>query len=121
MPAITYTLSAICSTHKNNTKLVTSISFRPTSCSMCTRLTFTSDGTFCFSFCRPSRGPTSTSLTWLGSFMVSVSSLAVDHTGDGLSAREGADLPGELHDALDAQGARGRERCHCDLRMLSVR
>ncbi len=40
------------------TKLVTSISFRPAACRRCnTAQILTAAGTGCFSFCRPSRGP----------------------------------------------------------------
>src|SRR5665647_395042 len=63
MPAITSAASAICGTHLGDTKLVTSISFKPASCSRCTSPILTAAGTACFSFCRPSRGPTSTNLT----------------------------------------------------------
>ena len=61
MPAITSALSAICGTHLGLTKLVTSISFRPAACRRCTNSILTAEGTGCFSFCRPSRGPTSMS------------------------------------------------------------
>src|SRR5215208_3769515 len=109
---MTSALSAICGTHFGETKLVTSISVRPASCRRCTRPIFTSAGTGSFSFCRPSRGPTSTILTLLGSFMsllstlISlVSTLHVNHAGDGLSPFQGQDFPGNLGNALIAQGA----------------
>src|SRR5207244_2919310 len=109
MPAITCALSAICGTHFGETKLVTSMSLSPASCSRCTSRILTSDGTSCFSFCRPSRGPTSTSLTFVGNFMMPlVSAFAVHHAGDGLSALERADLARDLGDALVAQRARRR-------------
>src|SRR5690606_3302654 len=103
MPAITCALSAICGTHLGDTKLVTSISFSPASCRRCTSSIFTAAGTSPFSFCRPSRGPTSTSLTLDGNFMASVSSLQVHHAGDGVAALHGADLPADLRDGLVAQ------------------
>src|SRR4051812_13108087 len=116
MPAITCTLSAICGTHLGDTKLVTSISRSPASWSMCTRCTFTSAGTGCFSFCSPSRGPTSTSLAWAGNFMVLlVSAFAIDHAGNGLSALEAPDLARDLRHGLVAQGARRRVRRDRDL------
>src|SRR5438132_11005119 len=118
MPAMTCALSAICGTHLGETKLVTSISVRPASCSMCTSWIFTSAGTICFSFCRPSRGPTSTNLTLLGSFMCSVSSFPVNHAGDGFSALELADRAGDLGDGFVAQRARGGMRRDGDLEML---
>src|SRR6476661_8056538 len=128
MPAMTSAASAICGTHLGDTKLVTSSSVRPASCRRCTRPIFTSAGTWPFSFCRPSRGPTSTSLTLDGSCMVfsgcfvcSVSALAIAHAGHGLSALAGADLAGDLGDAGLAVGAgRGVRREH-DLRVAPER
>src|SRR5205085_7841012 len=108
MPAMTCALSAICGTHLGDTKLVTSISLRPASCRRCTSSIFTAAGTGSFSFCKPSRGPTSTSLTLLGYDMASVSFLAINHAGDGFSALERMDLAGNLGNAFVAQGARGR-------------
>src|SRR6478752_5974765 len=132
MPAMTCALSAICGTHLGETKLVTSISLSPASCRRCTRPILTSAGTGSFSFCRPSRGPTSTSLTLWGRFIMppaeppqrrhappqgaanecerggsytSVSSLWVNHAGDGLSPLQGEDLPRYLRNAFLAQGA----------------
>src|SRR3954468_18834198 len=112
MPAMTCALSAICGTHLGDTKLVTSISLRPASCRRWTSSIFTAAGTGSFSFCSPSRGPTSTSLTLPGYCMASVSSLAVNHAGDGFSALHGADLPRDLGDAFLAQGTGGRMRRH---------
>src|SRR5512133_2925119 len=66
MPAMTSALSAICGTHFGLTKLVTSISLQPAACSRCTSSIFTAAGTGCASFCSPSRGPTSTRVTWVG-------------------------------------------------------
>jgi hypothetical protein len=59
IPRITSALSAICGTHSGLTKLVTSMSFRPAACKRCTSSILTAAGTGCFSFCKPSRGPTS--------------------------------------------------------------
>ena len=67
MPAITAALSAICGTHFGLTKLVTSISRRPAACRRCTSSILAAAATGCFSFCSPSRGPTSTSVTLAGS------------------------------------------------------
>jgi hypothetical protein len=66
MPAITAAASAICGTHFGLTKLVTSISFIPAACSACTSATLSSVRTGRASFCSPSRGPTSTSVTRWG-------------------------------------------------------
>src|SRR3954469_22172956 len=121
MPAITSAASAICGTHLGETKLVTSISVNPASCNRCTRPILTSAGTWPFSFCRPSRGPTSTSLTREGSFMASVSLGAVNHAGNGLSPPQRADLAGDLGDALLAQRARRGVRRERDLRVVPER
>src|SRR3990167_1593637 len=108
---MTSALSAICGTHFGLTKLVTSISFRPASCKRCTSSILTAAGTGCFSFCRPSRGPTSTSWTREGSFMgslsrkVSVAPHGVDQAGNGIAALQREDLAGDLGDAFIAQGA----------------
>ena len=58
--------SAICGTHLGETNDVTSMFFRPASVRRSTSSIFTSAGISCFSFCSPSRGPTSTMLTWVG-------------------------------------------------------
>ena len=73
MPAITAALSAICGTHFGLTKLVTSISRSPAACSRWMSSTLSAVDTVAGSFCSPSRGPTSTSVTLCGS-MVQVSS-----------------------------------------------
>src|SRR3954470_14227520 len=67
MPASTAALSAICGTHFGLTKLVTSISRTPAGGSRCTSSILTAASTVCFSFCSPSRGPTSTRVTREGS------------------------------------------------------
>ena len=71
MAAITCALSAICGTHFGLTKLVTSISRRPAACSRCTSSTLCASPPAAASFCRPSRGPTSTRVTCQGSWSVS--------------------------------------------------
>src|SRR6188508_376656 len=70
MPAITAALSLICGTHFGLTKLVTSIWLTPASCRRCTSSIFCAVVTGAFSFCSPSRGPTSTSVTRDGSMAV---------------------------------------------------
>jgi hypothetical protein len=67
MPFSTAALSAICGTHFGLTKLVTSISRNPAACRRWTSSILTAASTICFSFCSPSRGPTSTSVTREGS------------------------------------------------------
>ena len=67
MRAITSAASAICGTHFGDTNDVASIAGRPASVSMSISATLTSVGTIAFSFCKPSRGPTSHSRTARGS------------------------------------------------------
>src|SRR5687768_15215037 len=106
MPAITSALSPICGTHLGETKLVTSISFSPAACSRCTSSILTLAGTGSFSFCSPSRGPTSTSLT-LSGYFISIAFLPVDHAGDGLALLQRLDLARDLGDAR--RGIHGTE------------
>jgi hypothetical protein len=58
-------LPPICGTHFDDTKLVASIVFKPVFDSRLMSSIFTAAGTIFGSFCRPSRGPTSTILTEL--------------------------------------------------------
>jgi hypothetical protein len=67
MPAITCAASPICGTHLGETKLVASITGNPAALSLSISSIFTAAGTTPGSFCRPSRGPTSTIFTRLGS------------------------------------------------------
>ena len=60
MRSITCAPSAICGTHFGDTKLVTSMLGKPAAVRRSTSSTFTAAGIICFSFCSPSRGPTST-------------------------------------------------------------
>jgi hypothetical protein len=66
MRAMTSTLSAICGTHLGETKAVASTAGKPASLRRSISSIFTAVGTDCFSFCSPSRGPTSTILTVRG-------------------------------------------------------
>jgi hypothetical protein len=66
-PAITAAASAICGTHFGLTKLVTSMWRRPACCSWRTSSILSAVATACASFCKPSRGPTSSKVTWWGS------------------------------------------------------
>ena len=56
-----------CGTHFGETKLADSMTSRPQSCRRSINSTLTVVFTDCFSFCRPSRGPTSTIVTRFGS------------------------------------------------------
>jgi hypothetical protein len=67
MRAITSALSAICGTHFGDTNAVASTTGRPAAESRSISSTLTAVAIETFSFCSPSRGPTSTSLTRLGS------------------------------------------------------
>src|SRR6186713_2614110 len=110
MPAMTSAASAICGTHFGDTKLVTSISRRPACCSRCTSSILTAAGTICFSFCRPSRGPTSTSLTLRGNVLdkdmvfPSITLVGVHHTSNLLPALHRHDLADDLRDAVLTHG-----------------
>src|SRR5207249_3427454 len=66
--AMTRALSDICGTHFGDTKLVASIAGSPASVRRSMSATLISVGTIVFSFCSPSRGPTSTMQTRCGSF-----------------------------------------------------
>uniref|UniRef100_A0A1I8I5J7 Protein-cysteine N-palmitoyltransferase HHAT-like protein n=1 Tax=Macrostomum lignano TaxID=282301 RepID=A0A1I8I5J7_9PLAT len=63
MPPSTASLLAICGTHLPDTKLPASIFVRPLADSRSTRRILAASGTGCFSFCSPSRGPTSYTVT----------------------------------------------------------
>ena len=63
MRAITSALSAICGTHFGDTNAVASTAGRPASDRRSISSTLIAVGIVCFSFCRPSRGPTSTIFT----------------------------------------------------------
>ena len=71
MAASTSLFSASCGTHFGLTKLVTSTTGRPAAASMLARSILTSVLIRPFSFCRPSRGPTSTTFTYSGSRLLS--------------------------------------------------
>jgi hypothetical protein len=75
MRAMTSAPSAICGTHFGDTKLVTSMLRKPASVSRSTSSTLTSTGIVCFSFCSPSRGPTSTRVTLLGRAAMAISAI----------------------------------------------
>src|SRR5687767_12442691 len=66
MRSSTSVWSAICGTHFGETKAVASTAGSPASARRSMSSSFTAVGTSAFSFCRPSRGPTSTSRTVSG-------------------------------------------------------
>jgi hypothetical protein len=53
-----------CGTHFGETKEPASIVVNPVFASLSTSSIFVARGIVCFSFCNPSRGPTSTMRTW---------------------------------------------------------
>src|SRR5215831_7938925 len=112
MADMTAAASAICGTHFGETKLVASIAGRPASVSRSIRPTLTSVGTVPFSFCRPSRGPTSTMRTRRGSFIErSIAMLAIDHAGDRQSGFNTPYLGGDLlHGIFDQRDGRDVRR-----------
>src|SRR5690606_24442427 len=67
MPAMIFAASAICGTRSARTKLVTSTFRKPQPDSLSTRRILSAAEMIRFSFCRPSRGPTS--YTWAKSVM----------------------------------------------------
>src|SRR5471032_2985538 len=103
MAAITSLLVAICGTHFGDTKDAASMLAKPALDKRFTSSILISAGTFSFSFCRPSRGPTSTILTCLGRLacvFMSISSVAVDDAGDLFAVFHLADFIGDLLDAF---------------------
>ena len=70
MPAYTSAASASCGTHFGLTKLVASMVLRPVSDSKSMNLILSEAAMTLFSFCRPSRGPTSTIFTDFGSWLM---------------------------------------------------
>src|SRR5437870_725498 len=67
---MTWSVLAICGTHLGDTKLPASTAEWPAADRASINFTLASTGTGLASFCKPSRGPTSTSRTRLGRFIV---------------------------------------------------
>src|SRR5215468_4855867 len=111
MRAMTSAASAICGTHLGETNAVASTAGKPASESWSISAILVSVGTVAFSFCRPSRGPTSTRRTWRGSFagvpwdrvIASVAAIPVDDAGDRLTILNPADLRRDLGDRFPHQ------------------
>ena len=77
-----------------------------------------------FSFCRPSRGPTSTIFTLLGRFawlFISVSQVAVDDIVHRLAGLEGGYFCGDLLHGVGTQGHGGDMRRDRDARLFPER
>src|SRR5437879_5823258 len=122
MPAITSAEVAICGTHLGDTKEAASMLAKPACVRRLTSSILTSTGMVSFSFCRPSRGPTSTIFTLFGNVaFISISSVAVHQTGYLFAALQCADLVGNLPDTLVAQGQRRDMRRQRDARLLPER
>src|SRR5690606_9868825 len=81
MPANTSAASASCGTHFGLTKLVASTVRRPVVDRRSMSAILSAAGTCAASFCRPSRGPTSTMRTWAG---MGISVLQGDEHGVGV-------------------------------------
>src|SRR5471030_807987 len=120
IPAITAAPSAICGTHFGETNDADSTFCKPAFASRFTSSIFTSVATNSFSFCRPSRGPTSTIFTLAGSMVVSlecvfvfavlVTPFHIDYAGYRLAARKRHDLVRDLLRAFLAQRFSGDMR-----------
>src|SRR3712207_1265879 len=81
MRAKTSAVSAICGTHLAETKLPASIAFNPVAERRSISSTLISSGTVFASFCRPSRGPTSTMRTRSGSRISALRRFQPDQLG----------------------------------------
>src|SRR5687768_9356887 len=86
MPAYTSAASASCGTHLGLTKLVASIDRRPVADRRSTSAILSAVATIVFSFCSPSRGPTSTMRTAAG---IATSGLQAHQHGVGLDELAG--------------------------------
>src|SRR5471030_700840 len=107
MPAMTSALVAICGTHFGDTNDAASMLAKPALLKRSTSAIFTSAGTLSFSFCRPSRGPTSTILTCCGKFVfISISPVAIDHAVDHFARLDLADFFANLLHAFAPQRQR---------------
>src|ERR1700756_4157445 len=138
MPAITSAPSAICGTHFGETNEADSTLRKPAADKRLINSILIAVGTNSFSFCSPSRGPTSTILTRWGKAMMSlpcneparggapsdefggvqtprsVSTLYIDHTAHRFATHQRRHFPRDLRDALFAQGQRGNMRRNRD-------
>src|SRR5471032_344892 len=125
MPAMTSALVAICGTHFGDTNDAASMLAKPALLKRSTSSIFTSAGTLSFSFCRPSRGPTSTILTCRGKCVfILISPVAVDHAVDHFDHCARLDLADFFADLLHAfapQRQRRDVRRDRDARLLPER
>src|SRR5215831_19972519 len=96
---MTCVASAIWGTHLGDTKLAASMAGKPASVSRSMSPTLISVGTTVFSFCNPSRGPTSTMDTCRGNGIAAVESIAmyaVDHARNGKARLQTPDIGRDL-------------------------
>src|SRR5580704_13559274 len=134
MPAITAAPSAICGTHFGDTNDADSTFCKPAFESRFTRSILICVGTKSFSFCKPSRGPTSTIFTFDGNMFVSfdqafnqslcfllVTEFDIDYAGYRLAACVRRDLLRYLRDAFLAQRHRRDMRRERDARRAPER
>src|ERR1700733_10467736 len=89
--AITSAEVAICGTHFGDTNEAASMLTNPACDRRLTRWILTSAEIVSFSFCKPSRGPTSTILTCLGK-VISISFRAIDDARHRFAALQRTDL-----------------------------
>src|SRR4051812_4761229 len=89
MPAMTSVLVAICGTHLGDTKEAASMFGKPAAERRLTSSILTSAETDSFSFCRPSRGPTSTIFTFFGRVFILTSFVFGGSRGHGVRSRPG--------------------------------
>src|ERR1700744_5053246 len=129
MPAINAVASAICGTHFGDTNEVDSTLTTPARASRFTSSILSVVGTNSFSFCKPSRGPTSTIFTFCGSMpvsfrargfnsRVSIAAFQIHYAGNRFTARKRPDFLGDLRDAFLAQGEGGDMRRDRDARRM---
>jgi hypothetical protein len=120
--AMTSALVAICGTHFGDTKDAASTLAKPARDRRSTSSIFTAADTASFSFCSPSRGPTSTILTLLRQasllFLFSIAACAVDDVGHGFALFEQCDLGRDLAHRVHADGQRRDVRGDGDARLF---
>src|SRR5580692_5539385 len=95
--AITSVEVAICGTHFGDTNEAASMLTKPARDRRLTSSILTSAGMVSFSFCKPSRGPTSTILTCFGNvvLVISISFRAVDDSSHYFATLQCIDLVGD--------------------------
>src|SRR5450830_357563 len=138
MPCMTSLEVAICGTHLGDTNEAASTLMKPAAVSLLTSSILTSAEMVSFSFCKPSRGPTSTILTFFGKLMLiscamvamlscvgpgwcSIAAVALNQSGDWLAALQGKNFLSNLACRFAANGQRRNMRRDADARILPER